>query len=96
MSYTARDGQIGSGAMPKELIFQHTSYGDPDTRRPVTRVGWSKEAGHVEIATMMPDGIPLEPGPEANGWFMQLTRSEINQLIRVLRKARDQAYGKDE
>ena len=81
--------------MPKELIFQHTKFGDPDTSRPVTRVGWSRETGHVELATIMPDGVPLDPGPEANGWFVQLEREDINRLIRLLRKARDAAFGAD-
>lgn len=83
------------GVMPKELIFQHTKNGDPDTERPVLRVGWSREGSHVEVASLMPDGVALNPGPEANGWFVQLERSDINRLIRLLRKARDAAYGSD-
>jgi hypothetical protein len=81
--------------MPKEYVFQSTKYGDPDTQRPAARIGWSREPGHVEIATVMPDGIPLDGGPEANGWFLQLDRDGINRLIRLLRKARDAAYGAD-
>lgn len=30
------------------------------------------------------------------GWFVQLDRAGINNLIRNLRKARDEAYGRDE
>ena len=82
--------------MPKELIFQRNEHGDPDTTEPVVRVGWSKEAECVELATVHKDGIKLVPTPEGNGWFVQLTRPEINRMIRVLRKARDQAYGPDE
>ena len=31
-----------------------------------------------------------------NGWHVDLDRSQVNDLIRVLRKARDQAFGRDE
>lgn len=81
--------------MPKELIFQKTKHGDPDTQGTVARIGWSRETGHVELATVRDDSQKLEPGPEANGWFMQLDRDGINRLIRTLRKARDQAFGAD-
>lgn len=82
--------------MPKELIYQNEEYRDHPDARPAVRVGWSREVGHVEIATIMPDDSVLEPTPEGNGWFVQLTRREINEMIRVLRKARDQAFGRDE
>lgn len=40
------------------------------------------------------------PGPrtatdESNGWFLDLDRERINRLIRVLRRARDAAFGAD-
>lgn len=31
-----------------------------------------------------------------DGWFLDLDRNAINQLIRNLRRARDQAFGRDE
>ena len=31
-----------------------------------------------------------------DGWYMSLNRQQINDLIRVLRRARDAAYGRDE
>lgn len=31
-----------------------------------------------------------------NGWHVDLDRNRLNQLIRVLRTARDQAFGRDE
>lgn len=31
-----------------------------------------------------------------NGWHVDLDRSQVNELIRVLRRARDQAFGRDE
>lgn len=81
--------------MPKEII--HSKYhGTSENPEPTVRVGWSREAGHVELATIMSDEFELRPTPEGNGWFAQLSREQINHLIRTLRKARDQAYGRDE
>jgi hypothetical protein len=40
------------------------------------------------------NGLPVDPTPYV--WTPVLTRSEINKLIRVLRRARDRAYGSDE
>lgn len=84
--------------MPKELIFSRNEHGDPDTTRPVVRVSWSKEASYVEIATIHKNGkvLDVEPLEDNNGWFAQLDRKKINDLIRVLRRARDQAFGKDQ
>jgi hypothetical protein len=48
------------------------------------------------VATVNSDEIQLRPTPEGNGWYVQLDRNEINRLIRVLRRARDQAFGHDE
>lgn len=87
--------------MPKEIIFQKTPAGDPATRESVVRVGWSRvgQGEYVELATVNPiTQEPLDPltmGGDAYGWFVQLDRDEINRLIRVLRKARDQAFGAD-
>jgi hypothetical protein len=87
------------GVMPKEYIEdRYTGHDDDAVAEGSTakvRVGWSREQEHVEIATVAPDEIKLEPTPEGNGWFVQLDRSGLNRLIRSLRKARDQAYGAD-
>lgn len=82
--------------MPK--IDVHSKYPDgQDGPETVVRVGWTPAHDHVEVATLMPDaGKRLEPTPEGNGWFVQLDRTGINDLIRGLRQARDKAYGRDE
>ncbi len=36
------------------------------------------------------------PTPASETYSASLTRSELNDLIRMLRRARDQAYGRDE
>lgn len=67
------------------------------------KVGWSKEAGHVEMAVVQCiDGVFVEHGFQAGDYedvnppqYIQLDRRGINRLIRQLRKARDDAYGKD-
>lgn len=82
--------------MPKEII--HSRYPDPEDgpRESLVHVGWTREHEHVEVATIVPDERKLDTTPEGNGWFVQLDRSGINRLIRALRQARDQAFGRDE
>lgn len=79
--------------MPKEWI---TSKYPDDVPELGIRVGWSRDAEHVQVATVNAEDRELRPTPEGNGWFVALDRNEINRLIRVLRRARDQAFGKDE
>lgn len=66
--------------MPKEVV---------GVGQMVAVVGWSKEGEHVQVATILKDD------PE-DGWYVDLNRAEINRLIKALRTARDQAYGRDE
>jgi hypothetical protein len=83
--------------MPKEYLV------NPSERRrqekhggdtAAVRVGWQRDT-EVQIATvLLPGG---EWGEEPNvGQFVDLDRYTLNRLIRVLRRARDQAYGRDE
>lgn len=39
---------------------------------------------------------PTAEGVPFSGWFADLGRADLNDLIRVLRRARDQAFGRDE
>jgi len=59
-------------------------------------VGWSKEenGGYVQLATIR-NGSEHSFDP-CDGLYMTMDRRQINELIRLLRKARDQAYGRDE
>lgn len=63
------------------------------------RIQWTKgESGHVQLVTApmingMPEGTFLD-STEAK-WTI-LSRHEINETIRALRQARDDAFGKDE
>lgn len=83
--------------MPKQYIGPADELNDNRVK-----VGWSREAGHVQIATVNPEGETVsdfdgtdEMRVEA-GWAVDLDRSGVNDLIRVLRRARDQAFGRDE
>jgi hypothetical protein len=51
--------------------------------------------GQVEYVGIGPDPISGYEEPQ-EVWTEVLSRAEINKLIRVLRRARDQAYGRDE
>ena len=55
-------------------------------------VGWDRY-GAVQVATVDPEA---ELGSRESGLYVDLDRRGINDLIRHLRKARDQAFGRDE
>lgn len=95
--------------MPKERI--KSKYHDVnDSMEPLVHVGWTKDRDHVEISVVNGDPnkglaqfdkdlnqwVTLDSIDRYhNGWFAQMDRNGINRLIRALRKARDEAYGKD-
>lgn len=88
--------------MPREVIVQHGPrfYNDegrevPQETQPLVQVGWSREAEYVQIATGVRDPVTYESDQD-KWWFVQLDRTMINEVIRVLRRARDQAFGRDE
>jgi len=97
--------------MPKETIspdIANRSGHTPTSADFNIAVTWGKEGGEVKIATVNPDGklaIPVNKGGVEGhdilnvidpGWFVALDRNGINHLIRTLRKARDQSFGRDE
>lgn len=101
--------------MPRENVYDADGmapYGPQSSAQGVIEVSWSREAGHVQVATRLfnDDGksfgidgeIPTPPEELArrevwaSGFYVSLDRNGINDLIRKLRKARNQAYGPDE
>lgn len=91
--------------MPKEVVYgqQHVSEVAGDNPIvPIVEVRWSKEHEHVQVvskATDPYDGRVAGDSTETHftdGMHVDLDRKSINDLIRYLRRARDQAYGKDE
>jgi hypothetical protein len=102
--------QEEEGVMPKEQISfrQIDTVTDPATGRDVhterdeitATVGWNR-AGWVQVSLgLSQDRLRSIAGsyadePEVFIYSDVLGRSEINRMIQTLRKARDQAYGKD-
>ena len=84
--------------MPKEIIHddrlvEPQQDGEPYNSTPfAVDVSWGRDTS-VQIGSI---NLQREPYTEERGWFVTLDRGLTNQLIRVLRKARDQAYGADE
>jgi hypothetical protein len=85
--------------MPKELVHDDGQFSaDEPTLECVVGVHWAREAEYVQIATTlvhMADHMPVERSV-SGGWYVNLSRGGINDLIRNLRRARDQAFGRDE
>lgn len=91
--------------MPKEVIFDKNR---DQNEKYFVRLGWDKEAEYVRLATVNSDGGLMLPDTtktktelkpydtETPGWFVSLDRTGINRLIRALRKARDDSFGRDE
>lgn len=87
--------------MPREKIHLQKMYStvsedgrSGQSEQPfVVEVGWHSEIGEVQLATRNTAFPELDA---SSGWFVDLDRSEINRLIRILRRARDSAFGKDE
>lgn len=92
--------------MPKEAVYgeQHQPEGDnPQTNVvPIVEVRWGREGQYVQVvskATDTHDGRAAGDSTETHytdGYHVDLNRVGINDLIRHLRKARDQAFGRDE
>jgi hypothetical protein len=92
--------------MPKEVVYgDHLPFGEDDPGVSIVEVRWSRESGDVQVATKavsrIDHGPLVETGPGDGihytaGFHVQLGRSGINDLIRYLRRARDQAFGRDE
>lgn len=87
--------------MPKELIYDHVSGNAFQVK-----VSWDRDANYVQVASIADnseqrirdilDAGERDPnGTLFDGWYTTLDRAGINQLIRVLRRARDSAFGPD-
>ena len=71
---------------------------------PVVDVLWSREGSSVQIVSKVQDAeggryMGDDYGETAHftdGMYVDLDRRAINKLIRNLRRARDQAFGRDE
>mgnify|MGYP001606997136 CR=1 FL=1 len=75
-----------------QVVWSHDQYVQVATlsSKPKEFVAWCKEIAERGPETTNPHGI------ESMGMFWSPNRYQINELIRVLRRARDQAFGRDE
>lgn len=81
--------------MPKEIIHDDTVYSDGNSSPLAVEVAWGQNT-YVQLASINLAKKAEDPySPEA-GFYTDLDRRLINKLIKVLRRARDQAYGPDE
>jgi hypothetical protein len=81
--------------MPKEVIHDDTVYSDGNSSPLALEVLWGRNS-YVQVASI---NLPLKetnPHDPVSGFYVDLDRPMINKAIRVLRRARDQAYGADE
>jgi hypothetical protein len=74
--------------MPREKIV-HNKFRMFDTE-----VSWSRDSNYVEIGTTIPDYKTFDEMNlgEYDGIWNELDLQELNKLIRVLKKARRQAF----
>lgn len=76
--------------MPKELVYG-TVNAEPHVGSGV-EIGWGRDGQYVQMAT---GPVPVTGFDSERAHYVQLDRAGVNRLIRALRKARDQAYGRD-
>ena len=93
------------GEMPKETIVTELTK-PSDGEAVAVEVAWGRHQD-VQLTTKLVDSDTRESKSLCvtdehgewdfeGGWYATLTRYEINELIRYLRRARDQAFGRDE
>jgi len=83
--------------MPKEIVYSSEPF-DESFRRCIAEVRWSRDSEYCQIATVIVEATDLSPIEDtvSGGWYVNLDRHGINDLVRNLRRARDQAFGRDE
>ena len=88
--------------MPKSYVITKSDQKRADEQGgelPAILVGWHSN-GWVQLASVLKQSVEgstseLEAKVD-QGQFIDLDRDACNQLIRMLRRARDAAYGRDE
>jgi hypothetical protein len=92
--------------MPKEKIngvesgpFE-VADGEDDPGHPLVEVRWNRwPDSYVSVVTRLSNCELSPPGQDilaSYGFYVELDRDGINDVIRKLRRARDQAFGRDE
>ncbi|MDR7492163.1 MAG: hypothetical protein QN122_12025 [Armatimonadota bacterium] len=78
--------------MPREYVLAEAFR--PGSGQVAVSVGWASRPGTVQVATVR-RGREQSPDP-CDGIYVELDRGQVNALIRLLRRARNAAYGRDE
>lgn len=84
--------------MPKEYVDDTVGHLDKDSPFPFrVEVTWGRDNGFISIATVDPNVVGDAADTREAGLHVHLgERRDVNKLIRDLRRARDQAFGRDE
>lgn len=91
--------------MPAQQVYGQQSVAEEDNSPqpvPLVDVRWNREGGYVQIVTKAEradGGRIADDSPDTHvtdGFYVDLDRAGINGVIRNLRRARDQAFGRDE
>ena len=93
-----RDGMTEIAGAPESALSGVPTYG------PAVHISWLRgENGHVQVAMVTnPEYLqvaidhPNEDIGRTSIYSPPMTRDEINRMIRSLRRARDQVFGRDE
>jgi hypothetical protein len=82
--------------MPKEYVY--TAPVTPDQNQRAIKVTWAREenGGHVQMCVFEHDSEDEYTKEHELPQYVSMDRDAINRTIRILRRARDQAYGRDE
>ena len=88
------------GVMPREAVWGTNDFlpEDAEDGGAIVDVRWNRDQ-HVQVVTRREFAEvppPDEPISYKYGMYVDLDRTGINTLIRNLRRARDQAFGRDE
>lgn len=91
--------------MPKEKVagveaFLEVGEETSEEGYPLVEVRWNRwPDSYVSVVTRLSNCEVPPPGEDilaSYGFHVQLNRDGINEVIRKLRRARDQAFGRDE
>lgn len=83
--------------MPKEIVLESWGSGPEDSEMEACfQVGWQPyPIGHVQVVTFARAKVTHDSDTDS-AQFVTLDRDGINEAIKNLRRARNQAFGKDE
>jgi len=88
---TEQEAEAGS---PLQVVAMQDGQAMRVAEEGLVSVGWHRDLESVQVTTLTRDPASKETRQE--GPYIDLDRRGINDLIRQLRRARDQAYGRDE